>query len=532
EAMIRALKERGVKVAGADRLMLREHIAVMDLLAAGEAALSPGDDLTLACVLKSPLIGLDDDELFALAAKRPGSLGAALAASENPRAAEAARRLAKWRGRAKSLSPYAFYARILGEDCGRKALLGRLGPDAADPIDEFLALALAHERAQAPSLHRFLAEVAATETPVKRDMEGESEGVRVLTVHASKGLEAPIVFLPDTCGAPDGRHDPGLLRLRPSRTDGPPFFAWSRRAAEDCEALAEARADARAAEAREHRRLLYVAMTRAGQRLIIAGYESARGRARDCWHDLVSHGLMESMAAVPAPWDGGETIFRMGEPFANEFDEPASAPPVAPALPEWLFDKAPQEAAARPLRPSQARSPRHGGRARALEGELAHALLQMLPGLAPAERREAARTYLRSRSAGLAEQAIDALVAQTVAVVEAPHLAALFGPGSQGEVALAGVVKGPHGADIAVNGRLDRMLVADACVTVVDFKLGARPARPLDAHVAQLALYCAVLRPLYPSRTIRSALVYLEGPTLEPIAEKMLEAALEAVAAA
>ena len=236
EAMIRALKTRRVKVAGADRLKLRDHIAVMDLVAAGRAALTPDDDLTLACLLKSPLIGLDEDDLFSLAANRQGSLASALAASDDERARAAARRLAIWRERARTLTPYAFYARLLGEDGGRKALLSRLGPDAADPIDEFLALALAHEQSEAPSLTLFLAEVEETDAAIKRDMEAESDGVRVLTVHASKGLEAPIVFLPDTCGAPDGRHDPKLLRLAPASPGDTPLFAWSRKAAEDCEA--------------------------------------------------------------------------------------------------------------------------------------------------------------------------------------------------------------------------------------------------------------------------------------------------------
>ncbi len=293
EAMIRALKTKRVKVAGADRLKLREHIAVMDLVAAGRAALTPDDDLTLACVLKSPLIGLDEVDLFRLASGRRGPLASAVAASTEGRARDAACRLATWRERARMLTPFAFYARLLGEEGGRKALLSRLGPDAADPIDEFLALALHHEQVEAPSLTLFLAEIEATDAAIKRDMEAESDGVRVLTVHASKGLEAPIVFLPDTCGAPDGRHDPKLLQIAPARLGDPPLLAWSRKAADDCDAVARVRAERREAEAGEHRRLLYVAMTRAAQRLIVAGFESSKGRAEGCWHDLVRDGLAE-----------------------------------------------------------------------------------------------------------------------------------------------------------------------------------------------------------------------------------------------
>ena len=197
EAMIRALKAADVNTAGADRLKLKDHIAVMDLIAVGHAALLPDDDLTLACALKSPLIGFDDDALMKIAARRSGSLAEALAAADEGVAVEAARRLERWSARAKALSPFAFYALLLGQDGGRRALIGRLGPEAADPIDEFLRLALAHEQREAPSLHNFLAQVETIDVEIKRDMEVETEGVRVLTVHASKGLEAPIVFLPE-----------------------------------------------------------------------------------------------------------------------------------------------------------------------------------------------------------------------------------------------------------------------------------------------------------------------------------------------
>ncbi len=531
EGMIRALKSGHVKVAGADRLKLRDHIAVMDLIAAGRAALTPDDDLTLACALKSPLIGLEEDDLFALAADRRGPLASALAASGEERAGEAARRLGLWRERARTLTPFAFYARLLGEDGGRRALLGRLGPDASDPIDEFLALALDHERSEAPSLTLFLAEVEATDAAIKRDMEAESDGVRVLTVHASKGLEAPIVFLPDTCGAPDGRHDPKLLPLAPASPNDPPLFAWSLKAAEDCEALAAARAQRREAEAGEHRRLLYVAMTRAAQRLVVAGYESSKGRADGCWHDLVHSGLAESMDEAPAPWGNGDMILRFGQGPAGEGEGETGGASADAAPPSWLRAKAAPEAASPPLRPSRAGVAREGGRGGILEGRLAHALLQMLPDVPPTRRIVAARAYLDAHGGALAEAARAALAARVAAVMDAAELAPLFGPGSRGEVALTGVLRRPGRADLPYSGRLDRLLVADAAVSIVDFKLGAAPPRPAAAHVAQLAVYRAALRPLYPSLPVRAGLVYLDGPTLQPIEEPDLDAALDAAGA-
>jgi ATP-dependent helicase/nuclease subunit A len=527
EAMIRALKIRRVKVAGADRLKLRDHLAVIDLVAAGRAALTPDDDLTVACVLKSPLIGLAEDELFRLAAERRGSLAAALASSDDERARAAARRLEVWGARARTLAPYAFYAGLLGEDEGRKALISRLGPDAADPIDEFLALALAHERSEAPSLTIFLAEVEETDAAIKRDMEAESDGVRVLTVHASKGLEAPVVFLPDTAVAPDGSHDPKLLRLAPGRSNDPPLFAWSRRAAEDCEVVARARAERRDAEAAEHRRLLYVAMTRAAQRLIIAGFENAKGQSDGCWRELVRLGLGESMYPVPAPWGNGETILRFGEPLtADDEDEAAGAAPSAD-LPAWLRTRARPEAGIAPIRPSRANRSSMAESERALEGRLAHALLQALPGVPFPGRAAAAQAYLALHGRALAEEARAAIAARVAAVMDAPELSALFGPGSRGEVSLAGTLRRPGRADQAYRGRLDRMLVTGEAVLIVDFKLGPAPSRPSCEHVAQLALYRAALRPLYPSLPVRAALVYLDGPTQRPLSDADFEAAFD-----
>ena len=531
EAMIRALKAADVKAAGADQLKLKDHIAVMDLIAAGRAALLPDDDLTLASALKSPLIRFDDDALMRIAAGRSGSLAEALVRADEGVALEAARRLDAWRARAKAVSPFAFYALLLGQDGGRRALIRRLGPEAADPIDEFLTLALAHEQREAPSLHNFLSQVEAADVEIKRDMEVETEGVRVLTVHASKGLEAPIVFLPDSCGGPDARHEPKLMRLSP-RPGDPPVLAWARKSAEDAAAVAVARAEARAAQAGEHRRLLYVAMTRAAQRLIVAGYETSRRRPVDCWYDLIHTGLADVLAEAPAPFRGGGTILRFGEGLrAEDAGETASARAIE-ALPGWLLAKAAPEAAAPPLNPSHAASVGGGDPERALEGRLAHALLEMLPNLPPERRSGAATAYLDAWGGALPGSARAALASKVLAAIGAPELSSIFAPGSRGEVPLTGLLPRPGRPDLQYSGRLDRLVATDEGVLIVDFKLGEKPDRPAAAHVAQLALYRVALQPLYRGLAIRAALVYLAGPTLAPIDQAELDAALNAVAEA
>ena len=448
EAMIRALKAADVNTAGADRLKLKDHIAVMDLIAAGRAALLPDDDLTLACALKSPLMGFDDDVLMKLAARRSGSLAQALAAADEGVAVEAARRLEGWRARAKALSPFAFYALLLGQDGGRRALIGRLGPEAADPIDEFLALALAHEQREAPSLYNFLAQIETIDVEIKRDMEVETEGVRVLTVHASKGLEAPIVFLPDSCGGPDARHEPKLMRLSSLRPGDPPVLAWARKSLEDADAVAAARAEAREAQAGEYRRLLYVAMTRAAQRLVVAGYETSKRRPLDCWWDLVHSGLADALVEAPAPFRGGGTILRFGEGLQTE-GSGETAPGRAPgSLPDWLVASAAPETAAPALNPSRAGGVGGGDRERALEGRLAHALLEMLPNITPQRRPSAAAAYLDAWGGALAESARAALASKVLAAIDAPELGHIFSPNSRSEVALAGLLPRPGRPDL------------------------------------------------------------------------------------
>ena len=231
DAIIRALKDQHIPVAGADRLVLTEHIAVMDLMVLADALLLPDDDLALATVLKSPLFGLDDADLFEIAWQRQGSLRAALRskAPTQPRFAEAARKLDRFAAWAREM-PFAFYARVLGAEKGRKRILARLGHEADDALDEFLNLALDYERRETPSLQGFIAWLRAAQTDVKRDMEITRNEVRVMTVHGAKGLEAPIVILADTTTPPAGppQRQPRLVVLA---SDGAPpgspdRFAW------------------------------------------------------------------------------------------------------------------------------------------------------------------------------------------------------------------------------------------------------------------------------------------------------------------
>jgi ATP-dependent helicase/nuclease subunit A len=533
EAMIRALKEAGVKAAGADRLALGEHIATMDLVAAGRAALLPDDDLALACALKSPLFGLDDEALIALAPGRKGSLAEALEDSSDPRFAQAQRRLESWRQRARDLSPFAFYARLLGEDGGRQAILSRLGSEAGDAIDEFLSLALASEQANAPSLLAFLDEIENADISIKRDMEASGDSVRVMTIHAAKGLEAPIVFLPDTCGAPSGRHDPKLFELTPARPGEPPLIAWSPREASDPPDVALARAAARETAAGEHRRLLYVAMTRAAERLIVAGFHGPRGKSKDCWYDMARAGLDGAMNTAQSPWSAEETIWRLGEPWRAAAKGGADdAIKTREAAPAWLRTRARREHAPAPLNPSRAvaapsKTEGGGTRASRLEaGRLSHSLLQYLPDVAAAQRRDAALRFLARHGADISPEERKAIAERVLTIIADPRLGALFGAHSRAEVAIAASLPRSGGPPTPFAGRIDRMAIDETGVLIADFKSGAPRGPTPPQYLAQLALYRSALAPLYSGRALRAFLVWLDKPDIVEIDPGALDAAL------
>ncbi|MBG0810214.1 double-strand break repair helicase AddA [Methylosinus sp. H3A] len=539
EGVIRALKAEGIPVAGADRLDLSGHIAVMDLVALGRVALLREDDLTLATLLKSPLLGFTDDDLIALAPKREGALIAALVASPQAPHREAATLIEHWSEEARSRAPFDFYSHILSAGGGREKLVGRLGQEANDAIDEFLRLALSFEREQAQGLVGFLAGVESLQLSVKRDMEAAGDAVRVMTVHASKGLEAKIVFLPDTCGGPSGRHDPKIFRL--GEEDGA-TLVWSTTMAADPPAVASAREALREAAREEHRRLLYVALTRAEERLYVGGFHGPAGRGAGCWHDAIRNALEPACERAPDPLDETKEILRYGAPARGATTAGEVGGTAAVVVPAYASEPAPAERAPTPpLRPATAlaaadpfaaeeepAAPTRRDRERLLVGRLTHALLQRLPDTPPERRVEAALRFLELRGAPLDAAERQRLVSAVLGVIGHASLAPLFGPGSAPEVEIVARLEGPRG-EIAICGRIDRLAETETDVIVADFKTGAprHPATP--AQLRQLAVYRAAALRLYPDKRVRCALIFTQSATIEEPEPEALDAALEEI---
>jgi ATP-dependent helicase/nuclease subunit A len=546
--MIRALKQAKIPVAGADRMLLMQQLAVQDLVALAEFLLMQEDDLALAVVLKSPFFNLDDDALLAIAPARDGKpLWKVLNASEDPRFDEAKRRLNGWLARADLTPPYEFFSELLATEGGlmRKRLLTRLGPEAADAIDEFLGLALLYDREAAPSLQGFIAELSAGDLEVKRDMEQDRDEVRIMTVHGAKGLQAPIVFLPDTCRLPK----PPGARLYEMATPGAApdetcHLIWPV-AGRPHDAIEAAKSDTKDAETEESHRLLYVAMTRAEDRLYVCGWldRNKSKQPKGCWYELIDKGLTGLLS--PAEGLGGHTVRRLElkPPVPVVVGaEPVQAVGEAVVLPSWAITPAPSERSPFELRPSRLAAGQIGAtgeteqptlgpsaladNARFARGRLVHALLQHLPEIRDADRERAARVFVAARSGGLPETMQGEIITESLAIAGDPNFAPLFAERSLAEVPV--VARFGTGADQrALSGQIDRLAVLDDYLLILDYKTNRPPPSRIEdvapAYISQLAAYRLALSRLFPDKEIRAALLWTDGPKLMPIPSTYLD---------
>ncbi|MEM9178469.1 MAG: double-strand break repair helicase AddA [Pseudomonadota bacterium] len=524
ESLIASLKQEGVPVAGADRLRLLDNLGVQDCLNLIRFALQPGDDLILAEILRGPFCGLvdDDQHLFKLAHDRPEdvTLWQRLQDSEDA-VFQAAKTFCQDLIADADQPAFEFLTKALTQRdrtgvSGWDRLIQRLGEPIRDPVQALVSGALSHDMSEAKSLQAYLATVEGQDTVLKRELGEPEDAVRVMTVHGAKGLQAPVVILPDTTGATKPVSD--ALFFTP---DGTPLFSPSART--DAAITTELRNAANAAAERESRRLLYVALTRASDRLIIAGAgigNRTSGYAKSSWYRWCLL-AMRALRNEDMTEDTPEVILEFGAApeTATRQADPLKTPG---AMPDWLVQPAqlpvPPMRLAAPSRLTEDRSaviaPFGPDRSAALRrGRLIHGLLQTLPDVPAAERDSMAQRFL-SRAPNLTEAERAEMQAVTLRTLDHPDFRHVFAPGGRSEAAIVGTLPGGQ----LVNGRVDRLIIQPDQVLIIDYKTD-RPAPDSaenveNAYWVQMAAYRAVLQSLYPDRPVRCALLYTDGPRL------------------
>ena len=541
QEIIRALRAKGLPTPGADRLAVTGHIAVLDLLALIDVLLNPADDLQLAALLRSPLFDLTDDDLYAIAQPRADKqpLWSALFASDRPAARLAAEQLGRWRAALDMERPFEFLSGVLYAEGGLRRFHARLGMEVDDVLSELLELALAHEQGAQPSLQGFAVEMRRRAVTIKRELAESGGGVRVMTVHGAKGLEAPIVILADATSKPSSKQTSKLVYVL-DKAPGPLLIHASAKA-QHVPGTADERDRIDATLAEEYWRRLYVAMTRAEDELYVTGPLSAASKAETqlsgTWYEAIEMGL-GALAQPVLGEDGAEQARVYPASAAPDFVPKAAASAVsAPAV---VLDPVPMPVQVKVIRPSsagetasrgavletQAEAARDAEAARR-EGLALHALLQHLgrvkrddwPQVAPRALDMLLPDFphLHERVAGKA-----------ISILSRPEHDALFGPKSRAELLFRVAVQ-QNGKPVWLSGRLDRVVVDDSGVLVVDYKSDAQvPEGATDVkgnYLTQLGLYALVAGQLFPGRPVRAAILWTELELLMNLPSGLLDLA-------
>ncbi|NQU58952.1 MAG: PD-(D/E)XK nuclease family protein, partial [Rhodospirillales bacterium] len=372
--------------------------------------------------------------------------------------------------------------------------------------------------------------IEAGRTQIKRDLELGQGKVRVMTVHGSKGLQGNIVFLPDTCSVPTARLESKLRWIN----EPEPALLWAPLKEQEENLTAALAEEAAQLRAQEYRRLLYVAMTRARDRLYIGGWEGQRKPPEDCWYNLIESALQG--VAEEAVSASGEIVLRMSNPQDEKPDGKQQADVgnsgELVALPEWALQTPhPEPEPTSPLSPSRlleddappVRSPFDGDDgARFKRGTLIHRLLESLPSISPGKQATAAAKFLSRPVHALDSDQQTAILGEVMAVLENPDFAALFGPGSMAEVPISGTLGG-H----TVSARIDRLAIGDELITIIDYKTNRPPPETAAAvappYLRQMALYRSLLRQIYPGRPVTCILAWTDGPRLMPLPDDILD---------
>lgn len=505
DEFVRACKDIGVNVAGVDKLKLLEQIAVQDLISLGKFLLLPSDDLSLAEILKSPLFGLDDDDLFTLCYQRQTSLFNQLL--KNPEYAQTADKLKELLNMAGFARPFELYNHLLSKMNGRQNFISRMGIEVEDVLDEFINLTLAFEQNHIPSFESFISWIEQDEVVIKKEMEqGDSNSVKIMTVHGSKGLQAPIVILADTTKIKNKSRKSEFLW----DNDNLVYFPTSA----DCydENCTRIKNENLEADFDEYRRLLYVALTRAEDRLYIAGFSKSATANENSWYTLLANNMPEQTQTIE---EDKRLVYHIEQ--ENIFENIEVTQAVAEAKPLCLADfctMAPVEnPLARPYAPSRddndeldlAASPLEDSGRFYRRGTAIHKLLQYIHTIDTTHQEAAIISFLEKQLPEFPLEEYENIAAEIIRLCQTyPHI---FQTMSMAEVPIIGELEGK-----IISAKVDRLIITDDKVIVVDYKTNRPAAHSLadvpEIYRKQMDTYQKLLQKIYPDKIVETYLLW------------------------
>ena len=494
--LVRFLKEYQIPVAGVDRLVLTDYIAVQDLIGLAKFTLLPEDDLNLAEILKSPLCRLSEDDLYTVCYNRENKSLYERVCELYPQTAAF---LKDVMDKADKVPPFEFFSYILSVKNGRKYFEARLGNEVNEALDEFLNLILSYEQNNIPSLQSFLKWIGDKEIEIKRDLDqGSLNAVRIMTVHGSKGLQGSIVFLPDTRFIPNQK--PKIMWTKNN------LPIWTPQSSLKTDEVSHLYDDWHDNQMKEYHRLLYVAITRPMDRLYVCGWENKTKAKTGNWYDLIKESLPYQ------PDSDGIIRFSCPQEKGVTPQQTCDSNDSVDTLPDWVWRMPPDEPMPpKPLRPSaqmdeeQAeQSISNSVRSQALKrGIFIHKLLQYLPNIDASKHRQVAEK--------LKPDNID--IPETLfTLLQDKRFKDLFGPSSLAEVPIVGVLDNQ-----VISGQIDRLVVLEKEILLVDYKSNYYVPKTIDKvpinYKKQLKTYQALLKNIFPDKVIKSYLLWTQNLT-------------------
>jgi ATP-dependent helicase/nuclease subunit A len=515
--LIKALNKKNIPVSGIDRLKLTENIIIKDLIALGNFILFPEDNLNLANIIKSPIIGLNEDDLFNLCAQNKISLWQTI--KQNPQYKKTKDYLEEIIEKSKLLTPYELFVYILDIKNGRDKIINRFTETAHDLLNEFLNLLKAFEKNHIPSLNNFMNYLKIAPITIKRDMEQTLNEVRVMTTHGAKGLQAPIIFLPDSYHSNiDVTTNKNKIYWLKDLNNNYELPFWNGEQENNNEFILKLKEEWTKECKNEYLRLLYVALTRAENELYICGW-CLTNPYKGNWYNLILDIAAKSGIEKKFDFESESSGYIIGEDdeFASDLHKqeseylPKKQDKETDRILQNLIPCKKEKESTKIIHPSEFYSHRDRDSSPAdsseaiIQGQAAHKLLEILPQIKLEEREQVLDYYLHN-SFNKLKPAIQEKIRNNILKI-LNEFKDLFVEESRSEVPIAGYIDNQ-----IVSGQIDRLIIKNDKIMIVDYKNSRKFFKNEneipEEYKKQLWLYKELTAQIYPAKEIECYILW------------------------